>query len=229
MFSVVTKAKTTALTTLPAVKLALGVSDSADDKWLQTQIDLASIAICNYLGVEMAEDGSRTLGRETVTETFDRRSRYPYIQPFGVVVPRREADSTIVLAKRPVVSIGSIAENGTAVDPADYELFATTGVVKRLSSYLLAAWPCTIVTVTYTAGWLLPGDENRNLPVDIEQAAITYVQAQVGARKRDPNVKSVNIPGVRQVDYFYGTPGLDDQMLPIAARAMLNPYRSMSL
>jgi hypothetical protein len=229
MFTISTRAEKTALTTLAAVKLNLGITDGKDDAWLQTQIDSASMVICNYLGVEMADDGTRTLGQETLVETLDRRSRYPWLPPFGIVVPRREADARITLARRPVRGIASIAENGTALDPADFELEATTGIVRRLSSALVAAWPCTLIVVTYTAGWLLPGQDNRNLPPDIEQAAIGLVQASWFARKRDPNVKSENIFGIRQVDYFFGTPGQGAGPLPVDVMAKLGPYRNMSL
>lgn len=229
MLTISTKASSTALTKLQTVKDSLGITDGSNDAWLSTQIDAMTAVVCNFIGVEMADDGTRNLGVETVVETLDRRSRYPWVPPFGVVVPRREADSQIVLARRPVIAITGITENDTAVDPSDFELFATTGVVRRLSSALVAAWPCTIIVITYQAGWKLPNDSGRNLPADIEQAVITAVQARWNSRKRDPNVKSENIPGVRQVDYFFGTPGVDDGPLPLEAASMLRPYRNMSL
>jgi hypothetical protein len=223
MFTVATPAATTALTTLEAVKLRLDKKDTEDDKWFEAQIGTATEAAIDYLGVEMAEDGTRHIGRETVVETLDRRSRYPWVPPFGIVVPRREADSYINLARRPVVSIASITENGTTLDPCEYELFATTGHVKRLSSALPAAWPCTIIVVTYTAGWLLPDDRGRNLPAPIESAVIDVVVDFYFARKRDPALKMEYVLGVWQGSYWGDTP------LPRGAMAKLNPYRNISL
>lgn len=228
MITVTTKASSTALTTLMAVKLALDIKSREHDDWLNWQIGVVSAMACEILGVEMAEDATRNLGVETVNETQDRRTRYPWLPPLGVIRPRREADTIIVLGRRPIISIASITENGTPVDPCDYELFATDGRVKRLSSGLPAAWPCTIIVIAYTAGWNLPNDQNRNLPPPIEQAVIEGVKAAWFARKRDPNVKSDNVAGIRTVEYFFGTPG-QDQPLPPLSMALLNPFRNMSL
>ena len=228
MLTVTTPAASTALTTLAAVKLALDIPNRDADAWLKTQIDVVSLAACEVLGVEMAEDGTRHLGIEVVAELFDRRTRYPWLPPLGVIRPRREADTIIVLSRRPVLSIANVLENGVAVDPTGYFLSATDGKLKRLSGGLPAAWPCTLVEVDYSAGWALPADQNRNLPTSIEQAVIEGVKARWFARKRDPNVRSENIPGVRDVSYFFGTPG-SDQPLPPAAMTLLNPHRNMSL
>jgi hypothetical protein len=228
MLAVTTPAATTALTTLANVKLALDIKTGTDDAWLRRQIDVVSSIAISVLGVEMAEDGSRHFGVETVTETLDRRTRYPWLPPLGVIAPRREADTIIVLGRRPVISIASVTEDGTAVDPGDYELSATDGKVKRLSSDLAAAWPCTLIVASYTAGWKLPGDSGTNLPPEIEEAVIQGVKERVAGRKRDPNVRSENVAGVREVQYFFGAPGQDQPLSP-TVMAMLNPYRNMSL
>src|SRR5580704_16776562 len=159
MIVVTTPANSTALTTLANVKLALGIENKDNDDWFKRQIDVVSMAACMVLGVEMAEDGTRHFGVETVAETLDRRTRYPWLPPLGVIAPRREADTWIVLGRRPVIAILSITEDGVLVDPSDYELEATTGKVKRLSSDLAAAWPNTLIVVTFIAGWKLPGDQ----------------------------------------------------------------------
>ncbi len=232
MLTVTTRANSTALTTLSNVKLSLAIKDRTNDVWLGRQIDVVSQQACELLGVEMADDGSRDLGVETVNETQDRRTRYPWLPPLGVIRPRREADTIIILGRRPVIAISSITENGVAVDPGDYELFATDGRVKRLSSGLPAAWPCTIIVIGYTAGWKLPGDDasvsGPALPAPIEEAVIEGIQAKLSQRTRDLGVRSETIPGVRTVEYFFGAPG-QDQPLPPSAMSKLNPYRNMSL
>src|SRR6185437_13551593 len=134
MITVTTRANSTALTTLDNVRSSLMISDRSDDAWLKRQVDAVSQMAIQVLGIEMAEDGTRNLGVETLSETLDRRTRYPWLPPLGVIRPRREADTIIVLGRRPVISIASTTENGTEVDPSDYELFATDGRVKRLSS-----------------------------------------------------------------------------------------------
>lgn len=232
MITVTTPAATTALTTVANVRLSLAITDRAEDAWLARQVVSVSLQACEILGVEMAEDGTRHLGVETVSETQDRRTRYPWLPPLGVIRPRREADTIIVLGRRPVLSIVSISEDGVTVDPGDYELFATDGRVKRLSDGLPAAWPCTIIVIAYTAGWKLPGDNasvaGPTMPSPIEEAVIEGIQAKRSDRLRDLSVKSQNIPGVREVQYFFGAPG-QDQPLPPSAMAKLNPYRNMWL
>lgn len=224
MLAVTTPAATTALTTLANVKLSFDYPAAITDPWVERQIEAISLIACEVMGVEMAEDGSRHFGVEGVAETFDRRSRYPWLPPFGIIVPRREADTFILLSRKPVISIASVTENGVAVDPSDYELFATTGKLKRLSGNVAAAWPCAIIVVNYTAGWNLPGDDEPNMPSPIEEAVIEGIQAKVLARNRDQNIRSENIPGIREVQYFFGSPG-QDQPLPPSAMAKLNPYR----
>lgn len=228
MITVSTPAAKTALTTLAAVKATIAIKP-ADVEWARSQIDFATAAICNYIGVEMAEDGTRNLGRETIVETLDRRARFPWLPPFGVTLPRREADSYLVLGRRPIVSVAGVTENGVTVDSCDYQIEATTGKLRRLSSNLPAAWPCTLVVVTYTAGWLLPEQDKRNLPADIEQAAIECIVAQYAAKGRDQNVKAENIPGVRETQYFFGQANQADGPLPISTMAKLNPYRNISV
>lgn len=195
MFTVVTAADETALTTLDAVRLELKIVDKSDDDWLESQINIATDLICEYYGVPRAEDGTRTLGRQTVTETFDRSH----------AAHRR--NEPLVLALRPVSAVSEVSENGIDVDASDYRLNGTTGKLERLSAGLIASWPRTLITVTYTAGWLMPGQSGRTLPTNIEQAAIQFVKEQKFSRTRDPDIKSENIPGVRQVDYFFGSPG----------------------
>lgn len=228
MLAVTTPATSTALTTLAAVKLALDIEKPDQDNFLKSQIDAVSMIACEVLGVEMAEDGTRHFGVESVDETFDRRTRYPWLPPLGVIAPRREADTIIVLSRRPVISISNVTENGCVVDPSGYFIEATTGKLKRLSDNLAAAWANTIIVVSYTGGWKLPGDTNSNMPSPIEQAVIEGIRAILPARKRDPNVKSESIAGIRDVQYFFGAPG-QDQPLPPRSMALLNPYRNMSL
>lgn len=228
MFTVSVPAANTAFTTLDAVKTELGIEDKASDLWLIKQIDSVSATACQVLGVAQAEDGSRTLGRETLVETMDRRSCWPWTTALRPIIASREHDAKLVLSRRPIVSITSITEDGVAVDAADFEVAKSEGTIKRLDNLFPCAWPASLIVVTYVAGWLMPADDNRNLPEDWENAVISTVKAAWFARNRDPNIKSENIPGVRQIDYFFGTPGQDSPLSP-DAMAKLRLGRDFSI
>ena len=60
--------------------------------------------------------------------------------------------------------------------------------------------------VTYTAGWLLPGDDGRNLPPVIESGCMSLISTSRAGRGRDPLAKSRNHPR-RDLDRILGRPG----------------------
>lgn len=172
MLSVTTAALTTDLTILETVKTELQITDTSEDDYLTRQIAVASAAICTYLSVVMADDGTVTLGRETLVQTFTPSSYNGFL----------------VMARRPIVSVTSVEEDGSAIDASEYSF--DFGRIKRLGS---SSWTNVEYAVEYTAGWLLPGDSGRNLPVEIEDAAIALIKANRFSRSRDPLLKSENI------------------------------------
>jgi len=54
--------------------------------------------------------------------------------------------------------------------------------------------------VTYQAGWLMPDDAERNLPADLEAAAIAMIKAARFIRDRDPTLRKESF---LQRDYEY--------------------------
>jgi hypothetical protein len=86
--------------------------------------------------------------------------------------------------------------------------------------------------VQYVAGWILPGQTDEGygtvapppLPQDIEDVVVAVVKDRYFARKRDPLLKSQNIPDVRAAEWWVG--GVGDGALPSNLTAMLDPYRS---
>lgn len=180
---VTTPAATTALTTVEAVMEQLEITDDIQTTRIQTEIDRASALICSYLGVQEADDGTVTLGRETLIETIEPE------QPGRVLYPSR----------RPLVSVTSITEGGIAVDAADYTV--SYGKITRVQSstvlnYWWTSWANLQVAITYVAGWLLPGDADRNLPLEIEAACIELVKAGRFNRLRDPALRSETTQGI---------------------------------
>ena len=218
MLIVSTPADTTALTTLVAVKEEMKIVGGADDAWLRRQIDGASALACAYLGVPMANDGTANLGRETVVETIRLDRGHPRRGRWDV----RRHD--LRLARWPISSVTSVEEAGTVLDAAAYEMDVELGALTRLSGGAPSFWAVGKIVITYVAGWLLPGDEGRNLPPEIEDAVIELVKASVFGRSRDPAIKSEQADGIDSVTYFFGTPG--EGPMPASVVMKLDRYRN---
>lgn len=211
MLTVLEPAATTGLTTLDMLKLALGITTDDDDDYLEMQIVNASSFVCGILNVAAAQDGTRNLGLETLEEYC----------------------SGPLLSRVPIVSIEAMADgNGDSLDPADYlvdkitgRLFgANTRWANLVYNYTPPALP---MLVTYKAGWLLPGEDGRNLPPVIESATISRISSGRAGRGRDPAIKAERIPGVMDVEYWVGSTssGGDGSGIPPDIMSQLSLYR----
>lgn len=150
-----------ALTTLAAVKLHPGMSDTSDEALLAQLINQASADIesrCN-----------RTLTRET-------RTAEAYTGDGG---------KKLYLDLYPVTAVSSVTLDGVAV--TDYILTGKSGLLTRE-----AGWTRGLaITVTYTGGYQLeavtgPPATARDLPFDLEGAAITLVSYLKGIDGNEP-------------------------------------------
>lgn len=210
---VTTPALTTALTTVEAVMDELEITDASQQDRIQTEIDRASAMICAYLDVQDADDGTKTLGRETVVETIDPgppgRALYP--------------------ARRPIVSVASVTEGGNAVDVAGYTVGhnkLTRVISEVVVPYWWTPWTDQSVVIAYVAGWLLPGDSGRNLPLEIESACIELVKASRFSRARDPQLRSENIlEGLYSYTLF--DPERAKSVIPAQIAATIDRYRNI--
>lgn len=158
------------LTTLTSVQNELGVDD--DGPLLTALIDRASDIIKEYTG--------RTFAQETVEEKRGSPGeRFMY------------------LSRRPIVSIDSIEHDGDAV--TDYEIldhgkgllyredgFTGTRLYKTYITDLPMGYEDPDWKITYTAGYVLPGNKNRDLPHDIEFAAMQLVKSFYLQADTDP-------------------------------------------
>jgi hypothetical protein len=215
MLTVIEPAETTELTTLDRLKLSLGITEDTDDEYLDMLIDQQSDYVCAYLNVAMADDGTRTIGRETLTETFSPVAWRP----------------KLILSRFPVFEVTEIlvGTNNEPLDPAEYSVNRATGLLYRGSP---AGWDWwwsySTVSVTYSAGWLLPGDEGTNLPAVIEGATMSLISTSRAGRGRDPLAKSETIPGVISTEYWVGpvgTSGSHASGMPPDIASRLSPYR----
>lgn len=213
MLVVTTAAARTDLTTLERVKSDLRIDGSAEDGYLRSQIAAATDLIVRHLGVVPA-GRSRTLGRETLVETLR---------------PDRSREH-ILLSRTPVVSIVSVAEADETVDAAEYEIEdAAAGIVRRTDAAGDAAlWESGKIVITYTAGWLMPGEAGADLPAAIEAAAVELIGSFRSARGRDPLVRQENVDGLGSLSYWVQSPAEAGE-LPPAVVTKLAPYRRIAL
>lgn len=219
-----------ALTTVDALAGDLGISspDSDTTAVLERLIESASRAIEQYVG--------RTLYYEAGIE-----------ERAGVVGRTK----TLLLERRPIVSITSIewdpdgdGSGATTVPATSYRIGdAEAGEVIRdegtWQRYALGAGvrpdpirgsDIELYTVTYTGGWVTPqqaaddGSLTRELPYDIEQAALLVASSMYRARGRDRAVKSRKTLGASITYHGGGSGGMGPD-----ARALLSSYRRVLL
>lgn len=216
-FTISTAASATDLTTLDTVKTALGITNNDDDAYFNLLIPQVSAQICTYLGVPRAQDGTVTLGQETVVETFRLTRDEEYL----------------ILSRWPVISISQILEDDAdaadALEADEYEFNGVTGELWRLDGNdNRIEWCAYKAQITYVAGWVLPGDSGtRTLPQEIEDAAISMISMARSARTRDPFVRSETVEGIGRTDYGFG--GTDKGDLPPAIAAKLDPFRNIQI
>ena len=85
-------------------------------------------------------------------------------------------------------------------------------------------WFFRQLDVDYAAGYTFTGDETDTLPPEVEQGVIGIIQEMWSARGRDNYLKSENIPGVYEAQYWVGSltePGA----LPGAVQVLLDPHK----
>lgn len=228
MFTVATPADTKALTTLATVKTDLKISGNEEDDYLTEKINQASAAVCAYLRVPQASDGTMTLASEGLVQTFrfESRSSSPVYTGVGATNPRQH----LILARRPVTAIASVVDGSTTLDPSEYEADGASGLLSRLRNDRISSWQgCTKVVVSFTAGFLLQAEgDDRTLPYDIEKAVIDLVKLARSARLRDPALKEIEIVDVvRKVYWVGGIPG--GSTLPPEIAATLDQWRYTAL
>jgi hypothetical protein len=195
--------------------LAAELSQQVDSARMALSVTAASNSICRYL--------RRPLAQETVSETF-RRTRY---QARDLMLAEyRQADCNLILSRYPVGSITSVVEDGTTLDPTNYELDPASGRLARLASDHFIAWMAAKTVITYVAGYILPPDPTATLPAPIQLACRRLAALFFRTSEREPGLRSEIIPGVIEKQYWDQTrSGQADDDLPADIRAILEPYR----
>jgi hypothetical protein len=203
------------LTTVSAVREALGVTDDSLDPFLEKLIHAVSDAIERY--------SNRIYARQTYTETV-RGADHP----------------ALLLSQTPIISVASVLCDGEPI--TDYVVEdPDVGTLYREVGWYRSAWigwdvePATIhgtetvlYTVEYTAGFLLPGESGATLPASIEQAAIITASdflmksTRGGGDIKSKKVGDLVIEYQENADRASTQAGVRIEALPSAARALLS-------
>lgn len=101
----------------------------------------------------------------------------------------------------------------------DFQVDCKTGEVHRvfLDGYV-SKWPVQKITAEYLAGF-------EEVPGDIRDAAIELVKFRYFMRTRDPGVRSENVEGILQSDYWFGTGPGGPADMPAYVADKLSRYR----
>ena len=205
---------------MSASKAELQITTDANDEILKAKIAEASSDIQAAIGYRLPS--------EEVRETFwhDDGSRPRMrVRCFG-----NPAETTLFLKRTPVSRIASVTVDDLALNPTEYRLDPEAGLLDRLTSegYPRAWCFCKSVFVVYTGGFILPGNDGRNLDYGIEGAVVALVSDYWASRGRDPTLRAETIPGVIERQFWVGAVG-DPAMLPPRVLASLSQFRRPSV
>lgn len=199
MLEILIPATNRKLTTVTAVKIELEISGNQYDAFLSDLIDQASSIIEQYC--------DRTFAREKYKET---------LPGFGT--------KFLSLSKTPICHIESVKLGEELI--TDYKIYnANAGILYRERGWgwtVDFGWNITyfpipgsekfIYEVIYEAGYILPGEPQRNLPFAIERACIEIVKQYFIQRSKDPSIESESL-GDYQVSHTLGLTPLVKEIL----------------
>jgi Phage gp6-like head-tail connector protein len=172
----------TDLVTLDDLKLELGITSTTEDAALQARITRLSEQIAEYC--------DRILALIDVEETFAFNGG-------GRPWPTAPGDTPgsgipLVLMQYPVTEIVSLTRDGAAIDPAEYDLNALSGLLWPRSG----SWGGRIVA-QYSGGYDLP----EGAPATLQSAVIEAVRQRRAYSSRDPSIREVS-HDITRVGYY---------------------------
>ena len=195
-----------ALAELDTVKEALGISAGTYDALLTRLILAATNAIEDYTG--------HIFAKQTYTETV-----------------AGSAHPVLLLTHVPIVGTPQVISDNSPI--TDFEVRdRDVGSLYRKVGWAISGWigwgaePHRIqgtedlnFSVVYEAGYVMPSEQNRDLPAAVEQACVETVVAWYKRKGRDPSVKSKK---VGDLNLIYNDGALDALAIPASARALLS-------
>lgn len=207
ILNIVTPATDRALLTIDDLREAADVSDKSQDSELRKLGLRVAARITRACRIRAGGATPPTLRQETVLETFRSRGGHLHFDTRG---PHR-----LRLARRPIVSISTLAYDGVSQDITRLLVDQSAGFIEY-SSGCGAFWGNEIA-VQYVAGWQI-------VPDDLKLAAITLAQQYLAAAEQTPGLRSMTIPGVVERQWWIGHPG--DPDVPQSIMDMLTAYRN---
>lgn len=196
--SVTTAANDLALLTDAELRQATGI-ESGQDAEHAALGRAVSAAITSRCNVRSAGATAATLRLETLTQTF--RLDCP--------------EEKLILWRRPAISITSVVEDDVTVDAADYEIEDSI-FLRRLCSDYPSWWSASKIVVVYTAGW-------ETVPANLRSAAMKLAKVLWSENvPGDPNVKSIVVPGVYEIERW--VPQGDDPLMSKEIDELLRDY-----
>lgn len=209
LFSVTTQAEDISLLTIAEMRAAIGLAttDTSKDAILQPLAMRAADRITRACNV--AVDGAimPTLREEAVSDTFRARGFFDW-------------GSDLTLSRRPITAIIGVTEDDIAVDSADYEILAATGMLRRLCNDDAVCWRGCKIVVSYTAGW-------ATVPSGLKLAAEQLLRSYWYDASRDPGLRQIEVPGVISKQFWVGSSA--DPDIPDNVLDMLEPFMNPAL
>lgn len=187
------------LTVLDTVKQELGISNNDSDDLLQRFISEQSDAVNAYCG--------RRFSRETIIDSFNVQ--------VGTCSP-------LILSRSPIVSVTSIVEGATTLDPSSFDIDSAGGRIWRLDGGINSWWPIGKIVVTYIGGYELL----TTLPPAVERATIIMIKQAWFGRTRDPRAKSETVEGIGSMDFWVGNVS-EEYGINQESAELLNKYLNM--
>jgi hypothetical protein len=197
------------LISLDDLKLALGITGTADDAALQAAITFQSRIIAEYC--------ERRFGLAQAIETFT-------LDHYESMLTRQ----ALTLKLYPVVEVTDVSvSNGTVpdynFDPDSGRLWPWTAGYWAVGA--AGCWGGTTIAVSYSGGYTLPAEA----PARLQRAVIDAVNAGRTSSYRDPTIRELQ-HGDKRISYFTpsisSTTGSSDY-LSAAAAELIKPYRRL--
>jgi|OpeIllAssembly_1097287.scaffolds.fasta_scaffold60789_3 hypothetical protein len=206
--TVITPATSLNMTTLSAVKDALGISDndSEYDAVLIRLIAAASSALVEYSGKNFA--------RQTYSETTTGNDG-PILTLSNVPIV---SVTSVIVDSEPVVDFVIQDKNtGVLYREAGWQMYAWVGW--SIEPYVIPGTEELNITIQYVAGYIMPGTINYDLPQSYEEACIRTVVAWYKQDQRGGiDVKRRRV-GELEIEYF--DQGRMAYALPPDARSLI--------